>query len=464
VLPLIVIVVLLVAAISIPLGEPVFIALPMVALAVVSVPIIRDPNYDVLSPWSMIWLSVLFGVTLRGLYIALEWPDFESINARFLLGQDDGFFFFPTVILVVSLGALVAGYSVRTRFRVRSMPSLWHGDQWDKQRYSLLLFACVSVSLLAFILYVQATGGFDPNRLSNKRVAVPGLELPEGFQTYGHWRFLAGFAGIAAILAWVDFCFSGRKMTFFRFLGLGALLLNALLLDVYASTRSGALWVLILFVAIWVMSGRRLRLGTAAVVVLVGLLTFQLMTYARDDARGSVETPPLHFAQIIDPLVLNRNLLGLAKTAHIIDAVPDRLDYALGRTYVAPLVAPIPRILWSGKPIVGSGKQIGAAIFGTEGRSGVPPGLAAEAYWNFGIVGILVVPFVLGLGLRRTYETLRPFVISKNSAVLYLVLIFPVGFNLIGIEVGRGLTNTLIDGAQFALALSFITKTRSGRR
>ena len=63
----------------------------------------------------------------------------------------------------------------------------------------------------------------------------------------------------------------------------------------------------------------------------------------------------------------------------------DRYDSGTpGNTYERMIYAPIPRILWPGKPIMTSGGEFYVAI--TEGSTGtsVGPGAWGEAYWNGG--------------------------------------------------------------------------------
>ena len=83
----------------------------------------------------------------------------------------------------------------------------------------------------------------------------------------------------------------------------------------------------------------------------------------------------------------------------IIKAVPDQLDFQYGFSYLNSVLVLIPRSLYPEKPFVNLDTTIGQTVFGCNsfGACGVPPGLLAESYLNFGLVGLFVMPVVLGL-------------------------------------------------------------------
>lgn len=62
----------------------------------------------------------------------------------------------------------------------------------------------------------------------------------------------------------------------------------------------------------------------------------------------------------------------------------------------APYVL-IPRIVWSDKPLITPGNDFDTIWRGTESTSGLGITYSAEAYWNFGWAGVLVVSAYMGL-------------------------------------------------------------------
>jgi hypothetical protein len=82
----------------------------------------------------------------------------------------------------------------------------------------------------------------------------------------------------------------------------------------------------------------------------------------------------------------------LGSLAVITEIYPDARPYRLGETYFEALVRILPRALWEDWFPLGYSELIGEnwAFF-----------FLAEAYMNFGIVGLVVVPAVMGFTLRR---------------------------------------------------------------
>lgn len=76
----------------------------------------------------------------------------------------------------------------------------------------------------------------------------------------------------------------------------------------------------------------------------------------------------------------------------------------LGKSYLAAVVAPIPRSIWPDKPR-GPGSMF-AQMFLGEAREGmaIPVSPAAEAYWNFGVPGVFLLFALYGVLLRLAYQ------------------------------------------------------------
>jgi hypothetical protein len=87
----------------------------------------------------------------------------------------------------------------------------------------------------------------------------------------------------------------------------------------------------------------------------------------------------------------------------------------------------VPRLLWPDKPIIATGADLYTAATGNEGSS-IAPGVFAEAYWNFGWLGIplLMVP----LGVILTIFSKYSLSVMHREAWIHLPAV------LIGIAVG----------------------------
>lgn len=76
----------------------------------------------------------------------------------------------------------------------------------------------------------------------------------------------------------------------------------------------------------------------------------------------------------------------------------------LGESYIAAAVEIVPRSLWPDKPR-GTGSLYAQKFIGasSEGAS-IPVSATAEMYWNFGLIGVLVLSFAYGMIIRKAYE------------------------------------------------------------
>jgi oligosaccharide repeat unit polymerase len=101
--------------------------------------------------------------------------------------------------------------------------------------------------------------------------------------------------------------------------------------------------------------------------------------------------------------------------------------------------------VWPEKPLIQYGPIIGKYIYGLDG-SGVPPGIIAELYWNFAIVGLIIGSFVIGWFLRRIYEWFSPVTTENgNHILIYVAVAIPFSFVLISNGLSYAITNSLPD-------------------
>jgi hypothetical protein len=162
-----------------------------------------------------------------------------------------------------------------------------------------------------------------------------------------------------------------------------------------------------------------------------------------------------------DSVVLTRNLVDITTTAHVIQSIPDTLEYKYGSTILAWAVAPIPREAWPEKPIIQAGPEVGVLVYGMP-RAGVPPGFVAEMYWNFHLAGVVIGSVLLGLGLRVLEDKFNPVNSRAPGLVLvYAVLSVPMGMTILGGTVGQGIFQGLVNASQ-ALLILWLCRTDRG--
>ena len=127
---------------------------------------------------------------------------------------------------------------------------------------------------------------------------------------------------------------------------------------------------------------------------------------------------------VLDKIFLNRYFVDVTKTAHIVNAVPLSIDYFEGRSFVGWLNLVLPSSMDFDSIYFGNmGFYLGETVF-FQPSSGVTPGIIAESYLNFGLVGVLLMLFAVGMGMRYIHNVLL--VGADNAIVTILYAIFVV--------------------------------------
>lgn len=420
-----------------------FTAVGLWAFAIALLPPVFIPRYDLFSPWSFVVLSIVVGLTLRGFYIAFNYPSPEIIKQLFLLEQAPSFFVLPAAVLLSGLAALTGAY-LWNPFKDPSKGNKTTHFPIQASRLYTTVFVILLVSLVSTVLYIVLTGGLDSRFISAKRTPIPGLELTgKNYKSYGSLRFLSSLAIFSHLLVLCDLL--KAKATGLRWKIPLALLLFLLAcsLPFYASVRSTIITNFILSAAVFYYSCKTfpvLKFAAAGITLVIAVYFMTLLRAERNDSSAFSKFNP--GKQAFNSLILNRNQIELPKTAHIINAVPDKLDYQYGKTIAIWIAAPIPRSLWPDKPLIQPGPIIGNKIYGQK-RAGVPPALIAELFWNFHLPGVWVGCLLLGAGLRFLHQCFRPVRVAGRAqpAQIFLYVTAPMmfGFQAISSNLGYAL-------------------------
>ena len=140
-------------------------------------------------------------------------------------------------------------------------------------------------------------------------------------------------------------------------------------------------------------------------LLVLGLLFFSLKTIGRMAQEGASISEIARSTSEIT----NRTLEGdselqfldsLASTVTLVDQA-DRFYY--GTTYLTVLTLPVPRPLWPGKPAQNQYQHDISTPLRPMAENGMISTFLGEAYANFGLLGIVVVPLVLAYLLARLY-------------------------------------------------------------
>ena len=104
-------------------------------------------------------------------------------------------------------------------------------------------------------------------------------------------------------------------------------------------------------------------------------------------------------------------------------------------------------------------KFMALLVFGT---GAVPPGLIAESYWNLGYLGILFVPFLLGIFTRHIHTYFRYIDSNNNNKVLFYVVCFMnIPYSCFGSSITSALIGVIYLLVPLYLSLKYITKSEN---
>lgn len=281
----------------------------------------------------------------------------------------------------------------------------------------------IAVSLTGLLIAVVLVSAQEDGIWGRIALFHTGGGRSEGLSGQHYIIALAG-AGIPACLLWLSA--QPRALRDWRFLGCSTLALSSSYLA--GGGRSTIVIALLLGIMVVMIRERRLLLGPVAIVFLVGLgILAGLGTLGeRIGQQGVAEVSregiaPADFWDIGRAVEeASRRATAGSGSLPIYAAVPDRVGWLNGASYAAVLTSPVPRALWHDKPGLASGR-VGRQFFG--GSAGKPPGSVAEAYWNFGVSGIVVVHFLFGAFHRWLMSTMLHNYSDWGMRVAYVVAV-----------------------------------------
>jgi oligosaccharide repeat unit polymerase len=192
------------------------------------------------------------------------------------------------------------------------------------------------------------------------------------------------------------------------------------------------------------------------------LTIFQVMSVLRGVKDVENQDVKLSITKALEPAILTTNMIDVSKTAHIINAIPGKLNYEYGATLVTIFIAWIPREFWPNKPVTNVDNTIGIEVYGasTYGSGGVPPGIIAELYWNFWIPGVLIGCFLLGAILKIIDQTILANILNPNVVILFVVNFMFIGLAFVGSSFSSVLIGVLQTLIPLVIILNVITEKK----
>lgn len=314
--------------------------------------------------------------------------------------------------------ALVAYYLGFFLCPTPAIPKLTFG----KPRYlGFKTLLAVLFSTGIFLAYMQSRGGVVSHLLSWARGR--NVELAGEF----YWQILIQ-SGLIACLLW----FAIDRKVFLQPLFWGCTGISFITTFLSGGSRSSVIFIVMMALLVWILRERQVDPVKIVTIAVIGLLLFgALGNFRNSTATGEVDWKVLIGASTGTESDTSAIASGLDEAAMrgtvvagvfpILALVPQQVNFLYGSSYLAVLTLPIPKGLWPEKPGLIPG-MVGETFYGMD--VGMPPGALGEAYWNFGIPGILIVFFLFGLFGQWLAATFRQYAAQPVAIVLYVITLF----------------------------------------
>ncbi len=400
-----------------------------------ALPLILKPSYGIFHP-------LIFGFLLSSM---LEIPDIVSKINGLITGNFNVFgFLLPynlaligwsseqlselkTEISLYEFLALISYYVGFFLFKVKG----YRRDLFTvkSKLIEIKAIAIISFSFTVFIWFIQKRGGLTAHLLSWARGRTQSITA-EGDAIFVPFIQL----GLVACLLW----FAVDRLSLVKPWFWVCVSLSMSISFLANGSRSAIIIPVGTGLCIWMLREQKMIAGKILIYFFLGLIVLGLL----GNFRSSVHTNTIDWNALTDTNAALESTFGTqddsessqgelamragtkSSTYPLFALVPERVDYLYGYSYLAIPTTFIPRNIWPEKPRA-IGGIAGKEFFNS--NAGNPPGDIGEAYWNFGILGVIFVFIMFGIfhkWLAKTYT----FHAQKPGAI-FLYLLTLTGFS-----------------------------------
>lgn len=402
-----------------------YVALAMTSLLPVLGVLVIKLNEDVFSPLYLVLYMLFFSVLLKTIYLTF----FGSLYARLISldGRNIDILEKGLLVLILGVFSLCAGYLVfgkknKERPQTLTLKPDVRLVKWSRVKILVAVTILVSIAFnVVFIAEMNIIGDILQGKVSVKRVhqGTVGSSARGSALTYIRWGAQT-LPQVVLLCSVFVYKISQRKIEKPMVAGLVALFFLAAIIPIVTSARLELAYAVILLLMVIHYGGRKVRLKSVVILGAFVLICVAVLGLVRQ-SQTSASQVDFGVESALDRTLGSGYLMDVAKTSVVVDSVPSKVDYLLGESFTLVFFAPIPRTLWPGKPVVRISKFVGEEIYTRADDSGIPPGFIAEAYMNFGYVGVVILLFALGAVLSKLYTELVLKTKSVFSRVWYAV-------------------------------------------
>ena len=333
-------------------------------------------------------------------------------------------------LCLAGLLSFIVGYSFRSAApasrSIPLIPSQWSPQKtkWIARVYIVGGFA-VFLAVLAFTSGIRQyfTAGYGGRALLKSKLGPLELGL---------------YISLIGILLYYSYFLIARRRPSLLFWGSvsGFILLMSLI-----GIRRPTFWILLGAMAIYHYLGRRISFMKAVLAVLVlggGLIVFAFTRHivSEGDFFGGLNYARDNFSW--SWFDISRTELGAPfnSLTQILKKVPESTPYFYGSSYLETPLILLPRVLYPNRPDSISGwyeRTFFSEDFVAEGGS-MGVFIVAEAYVNFGDVGVIVIMFLWGFFFKKLYEVFKrhksfpPYVFLYAISLAWIIFLMRLDF------------------------------------
>lgn len=438
------------------LAVAILLPVPLLAIG-----ILRGSRFDLFEPINVTTGAIIFGTTMRAFYLVFL-PDRPSAQ-RLMLQQSFAEVNANVIWILIGIISFCFGYILIGSGRSNFHDGAFRPRRIETRRYNFILLTCLALSVIGCAAYISVHNidlRGDILGQSHKRYLLVANQLGDEVYATGWQAQLANFglyAGAGLAGAMIS---RNVRTTAYRLALMLALLFFGFVVPFFSSARTP---IILTVFSIFVFGYYYGRIKLRGVVI--GLVTVVLVTSAMGELRAINSNQSNRSGDLIDGTIGSGNGFDTVRSTAIIERVPSRAGYLYGTSYLALPVFWVPRQIWPGKPETGLGAWVKEKLFGVSARqSGWPPGFIAEAYINFGYIGIVFLPFFIGMAMRWFYEMFRPYLgISFLATTFYSLIIYKVGFDTPSLNVAQGLITGMLSAFPSAIII-YLSSRKTIRR
>ena len=410
-------------------ADAIILSIAVAALVAVFAPVALRNDYQLVEPLTFVIASVALGFTLKAFYLVSNVGNNVTIDEKLLLGLNIDSLEFGGGVILIGLLSFAGGYLIVKKARPTRRNR--KKTNWSTRRLVLLSALVTAIAFIGFVFFVFSIGAtFDGlDSLSAKR-----FRDDDGAVTASRTGTLDYLLYRIALLAKFPLYFMyilrlKTRYKFFSFNGSLLILSGALALFVpfFVNNRAG---VLLPVVDILILSALMTGKVNLKFILTVGTIAATLV-FAGGYLRSGGD-----FSGIYNQIFGGRYLIDITKTSHIVNYFHDTQQYLLGLTFVSWIYKLVPFISPPVPELENIGFYLGNVVFGYQ-SSGVPPGIIAELFMNFGWSGVVIGMFCVGVALRKFYDVYGRSIKDVEALLIYslvctrfTIFLFNNGFSI----------------------------------